>query len=97
MSILRSSTVAVATLVLSACATSHAPLARVQPDAPAVQPVASVAAATIEDPAAGTLPASRSRSERDAAYMAVVERVARRRGIVVQWVHPPLTRVASAD
>lgn len=97
MSIFRTSAVAVATLVLSACAASHSPIARMSPDAPALRPVATVAPATADAQAAATLPASRSRIERDAAYMGLVERAARRRGIVVQWVHPPMTRVASAD
>lgn len=32
--------------------------------------------------------------ERDAAYMAYVERTARMRGIDVRWVNPPIKRVA---
>lgn len=36
--------------------------------------------------------------EQDAAYIQTVERVARRRGVSVQWINPPLRRVvASAD
>jgi len=35
------------------------------------------------------------RIERDAAYIAYVERTARRRGIQVQWVNPPTKRVAA--
>ena len=31
----------------------------------------------------------------DEEYMAYVERTARRRGIDVQWVHPPTKRVAA--
>lgn len=35
------------------------------------------------------------RIERDGAYIAYVERVARRRGIYLQWVNPPVRRVTS--
>jgi N-acetylglucosamine kinase-like BadF-type ATPase len=35
------------------------------------------------------------RIERDAAYIAYVERVARRRGIYLQWVNPPVKRVTN--
>lgn len=35
--------------------------------------------------------------ERDAAYIAYVERTARMRGIDVRWVNPPLKRVARSD
>jgi hypothetical protein len=33
--------------------------------------------------------------ERDAEYIAYVERVARRRGVYLQWVNPPVKRVTS--
>lgn len=35
--------------------------------------------------------------ERDAAYIATVEHIARRRGVGVQWVNPPLRRAAQSD
>lgn len=35
--------------------------------------------------------------ELDSEYMAYVERIARRRGIVVQWLHPPTKRVAASQ
>lgn len=37
------------------------------------------------------------RVERDAAYIAYVERTARRRGILVQWVNPPTKRIVAAQ
>lgn len=37
------------------------------------------------------------RIERDHAYIAHVERVARRRGMDVEWVNPPNRRVAAVD
>ncbi len=37
------------------------------------------------------------RIERDQAYIAYVERMARRRGMNVQWVNPPNRRVAAVD
>lgn len=49
--------------------------------------------------AAGSAPGSSNdvRIERDAAYIAHVERMALRRGMDVQWVNPPNRRVAVAD
>ena len=35
--------------------------------------------------------------QRDAVYVATVEQIARRRGIHVQWVNPPVKRVAAID
>ncbi|WP_149194020.1 hypothetical protein [Luteimonas suaedae] len=35
--------------------------------------------------------------ERDAAYIAYVERTARMRGLDVRWVNPPVKRVARND
>ncbi len=32
----------------------------------------------------------------DAAYVAMVERVARRRGVTVRWFHPPVKRAEGA-
>lgn len=46
--------------------------------------VGSEAAATVE-------------TERDAQYIARVERLARTRGVQVYWIHPPVKRVASND
>lgn len=37
------------------------------------------------------------RIERDAEYVAYVERVARRRGIYVQWVNVPTKRVVAVE
>lgn len=74
-----------AALLLAGCAASHAPIART---APSIQTPAAIP--TPADPA-------EKRAAADAAYMARVEEIARRRGIAVQWVHPPLTRVAVAD
>lgn len=48
-------------------------------------------------PAAEPLRPGEVRIERNEAYMAEVERAARRRGIDVQWVKPPYTRVAAVD
>lgn len=36
-----------------------------------------------------------ARIERDAAYIAYVERTARRRGVYLQWVNPPTKRIAA--
>lgn len=33
--------------------------------------------------------------EQDASYITIVERAARDRGVVVQWVHPPTKRAKS--
>lgn len=33
----------------------------------------------------------------DAEYMAAVERIAKRRGIIVRWVNPPSKRIAQND
>lgn len=33
--------------------------------------------------------------ENDAEYMAIVERIARRRGITLQWVNPPTKRAVA--
>lgn len=33
----------------------------------------------------------------DGAYIAAVEQKARRRGLQVQWIHPPLRRVSPSD
>ena len=41
------------------------------------------------------LPAPPDRIVQDAEYVVVVERVARRRGLEVHWVNPPLRRVAT--
>jgi hypothetical protein len=48
-------------------------------------------------PAAEPLRPGEVRIERNHAYMAEIERAARRRGIDVQWVKPPYTRVAAVD
>lgn len=37
------------------------------------------------------------RIDRDAEYIAHVERIARRRGITVQWVNPPNKRIVAAQ
>jgi hypothetical protein len=37
------------------------------------------------------------RFEEDAAYIAYVERTARRRGITVQWVHKPVIRYVDRE
>lgn len=37
------------------------------------------------------------RFEEDAAYIAYVERTARRRGITVQWVHKPTIRLVDRE
>lgn len=42
-----------------------------------------------------TLSPGEVRYAQDVEYMAYVERIARRRGITVQWVHPPTKRVKS--
>ncbi|MDQ3495541.1 MAG: hypothetical protein M3485_08510 [Pseudomonadota bacterium] len=42
-----------------------------------------------------TLSPGEVRFEQDAEYIGYVERIARRRGITVQWVHPPTKRVKS--
>lgn len=35
--------------------------------------------------------------QQDAAYIQTVERIARQRGVSVQWVNPPLKRVAASS
>lgn len=40
---------------------------------------------------------SQEKVVQDAQYVAYVERVARRRGVQVHWIHPPVKRVAVAD
>lgn len=52
------------------------------------QPTAYVEPAQVVKPQEG-------RIVRDEAYIAYVERTARRRGIYVQWVNPPNKRVTS--
>lgn len=42
-------------------------------------------------------PAVQGAFERDAAYIDYVERTARRRGIDVRWVNPPVKRIASRN
>lgn len=44
----------------------------------------------------GTTPA-RTVVATDAEYVARVEHIARRRGILVQWVNPPIKRVATSQ
>ena len=49
-------------------------------------------------PAAAAAPTASDGLQQDARYMQAVEYVARRRGVEVRWVNPPLKRmVASAD
>ena len=33
----------------------------------------------------------------DAEYVAIVERIARRRGVDVRWINPPVKRVAASE
>ncbi len=40
-----------------------------------------------------TLSPGEVRYEQDGEYIGYVERIARRRGITLQWVHPPTRRV----
>lgn len=35
--------------------------------------------------------------QQDAEYMAIVERIARRRGITLEWVNPPSKRVVASN
>ena len=49
-------------------------------------------------PAAAAAPTASDGLQQDPRYMQAVEYVARRRGVEVRWVNPPLKRmVASAD
>lgn len=52
---------------------------------------------TYAGPAAVGDEAAATRTERDAPYIARVERLARTRGVKVYWIHPPVKRVASND
>lgn len=52
---------------------------------------------TSHAPAAAATAGSDSHYARDVAYIATVEKVARRRGVGVHWVNPPVRRVAHAD
>lgn len=61
---------------------------------------AGLAACATTPPVAShaTEPAAASRQVRivnDDAYIAYVERVARRRGVIVQWVNPPTRRIVA--
>lgn len=47
------------------------------------------------EPAASTIIQPKSFAQDD-AYMQAVERQARRRGLSVQWIHPPLKRVMAS-
>jgi hypothetical protein len=40
---------------------------------------------------------NQARIETDAEYVAAVERLARRRGIYLQWVNVPTKRIAAVD
>jgi hypothetical protein len=63
--------------------------------------VASLSACATTTPMAAAAPPTSPphgvKVETDSAYVARVEEIARRRGVTVQWVHPPSKRTRSSQ
>lgn len=61
---------------------------------PACQTTAGKSAAATIKPSHPSASMSQPRIEDDLEYIAYVERVARRRGLILQWVNKPQKRIA---